>query len=129
MAKTHQVRTWWADYRCEPGEPFEIYGRVVRLRPQTHPAGRAIEAALRSEGSSLRSSARTAGAPPGSQGRPVNLVLAPSIPAADPWALAASVEHLVGTCDPSALVSGGESGDLSSDPASEMTYRRCGGLS
>lgn len=46
MSTTHQVRTWWADDRCDPGELIDLFGHTVRLRAEAHDAGRALEAAL-----------------------------------------------------------------------------------
>lgn len=50
MATTHQVRTWWAAYRCKVGEATTILGFAVRLREQAHDAGRALEYALAANG-------------------------------------------------------------------------------
>lgn len=50
MATTRQVRSWWSDYRCEPGEVTNILGFDVRLRSQAHEAGEALAAVLRKHG-------------------------------------------------------------------------------
>lgn len=50
MATTHQVRTWWADHRCDPGDTISLLGFTVRLRAEAHDAGRALEQVLKAEG-------------------------------------------------------------------------------
>lgn len=50
MATTRQVRSWWSNYRCEPGEITNILGFDVRFRSQAHEAGRALEAVLTKHG-------------------------------------------------------------------------------